>query len=168
MEFIKKIFVIWKYVMFKPKKFFDTVPKGPWYQTSLIFGIIMMWIGTIVGYVIKAVIGSPRLSITVGAIVLAPFFLYLFAAVQHFFIRIFKGAGNFDATFKIMAYSEAIAIFTSIPLIGFIGSIWGVVIIFTGIRKLHRLSAAKTIFSMIAPLVVFIFAAILITAAHQR
>lgn len=49
MKFITKIFNIWKYVIFKPKEFFGVMPEGRWYQTPLVFGVIMMWLGVIRG-----------------------------------------------------------------------------------------------------------------------
>lgn len=81
--------------------------------------------------------------------------LYIKAGVLHLFIRMFGGE-DFSKTLSIMAYTEGVAkVFDIVPVAGpMIGSIWGVVIIITGIKPVHKFSTLKAIAVCIIPVII--------------
>jgi hypothetical protein len=67
-----------------------------------------------------------------------------------------RGADNgFEATFRVVAYSQAAQVLGIIPFVGgWIGWIWQLIIQIIGFREIHETSYLRVILAFVIPLVV--------------
>lgn len=148
-----RMFGTWKLIVFKPKEFFDTMAKNSPDQGPLLFAMIVIVVGMIFGIIGTVTSGHWKLYFLVsffGSLVLMPIAIYIEAAIMQFFAHIFKGQGNYDTSFKIVAYSQASQIFNIIPFIGgIVASVWGVIIVFIGIKELYKLDTGKSLLTLV-------------------
>jgi len=84
--------------------------------------------------------------------------LFLHSGVLHVLLRV-TGAGSrgFEATFRVVSYSQATSVWGLVPLFGgLIGGIWQVVVQIIGLREIHETSYLKVIIAFLIP-VLFVF-----------
>lgn len=167
-----------------PTQFFREVPGPGGYASAVLFvSLSFLTIPLILG-VIGAVIGIPialivaagseggsfasviggvgiALLIALIAVILMPILvavgLFVGTCIQHLFVLLFAGSERrgFGETFKIMAYAASPAAFVSwIPIVGFFGSIWQIVLAVIGIKEVHRTSTARAVMAVLAPLII--------------
>ena len=84
--------------------------------------------------------------------------LFVTSAVWHLFLLILKGADNgFEATFRVIAYSQAVQLWGIIPIIGgWISFIWQIIIQIIGLKEIHETSYLKVIFAFLIPVAAII------------
>ena len=158
-SFFVRMVNTWKLIVFKPKEFFSTIVENQSHPSPLLFVAIIIIIGMIFG-LLSLIISGRGESMILGVVflnlVLIPVGIYIETAIMQFFAHMLKGQGDFDTSLKIIAYSQATLIFNIIPMVGgLIAAIWGAVIAFIGIKKLHKLDTGKSV-------LVLIFSALLI------
>jgi hypothetical protein len=138
----------------------------------LLFGLIMGMAGTIFSYfwpVQHLMTPEARLfshyPIVQGAglAILAAFtpfliivWLFVLSGMLHLFLLMVQGArSGFEATFRVVAYSEAPYIFLIIPFCGgMISWIWSLVLVIIGLQHAHQITGAKAAFAVFLPLVI--------------
>lgn len=82
--------------------------------------------------------------------------LYILAAVQHLFVAVFVGPGRgFDTTLRITAYASALALFSWIPVVGSLASLYGLYVTMVGIKELHETSATSALLAVSVPVLLF-------------
>ena len=82
--------------------------------------------------------------------------LYILAAVQHLFVAVFVRPGRgFDTTLRISAYASALALFSWIPVVGYLASLYGLYVTMLGIRELHGTSARRALLAVSVPALLF-------------
>ena len=82
--------------------------------------------------------------------------LYILAAVQHLFVAVFVRPGRgFDTTLRISAYASALALFSWIPVVGYLASLYGLYVTMVGIRELHETSATRALLAVSVPALMF-------------
>ena len=180
-----------------PGQFFREVPGSGGYLNSVIFvtlsflaiPVVLGIVGAVVGIPIAliAAAGSENTSLSgvfgvlglglLGVllfIVLMPIFiavgLFVGSCIQHLFVMLFAGdeRREFGETFKVMAYAVSPAAFISwIPVAGFFGSIWQIVLTVIGIKEVHRTSTGRAVMAVAAPLLIVLLLslAVAVTAA---
>jgi hypothetical protein len=86
--------------------------------------------------------------------------LYVNAAISHLGLIMVGGAKRgFSATLRVIGYSEASAIFYTVPFLGMaVGGIWGLVILIGGLAGAHGISGWRVVWAYV--LLFIIFAAI--------
>lgn len=100
---------------------------------SIVFGII----GGLLGFVIGGVI-------------------------QHLFVLIVGGRMGLSATLKAVIYSATPALlFGWVPFVGFVASLWSLVLEVLAIRELHEISTARAVFAVVIPFAIVVILAIL-------
>ncbi len=82
------------------------------------------------------------------------FSMFLNAGILHLMLLLVRGGGNgFEATFRVVAYSQATQIWCLIPVVGsWIAGIWQLVAQVIGLREMHETSYAKVIFAFLIPI----------------
>jgi CheY-like chemotaxis protein len=147
------LFRNWKRIVFKPEKFFKTMAKNYSLPGPLLFAMIAIVFGVIFGIAGTIATGHWKLYFLVsffGSLVLMPIAIYVEAVLMQFFVQSFKGQGDYDISFKIVAYAQASRIFNIIPFIGgIVASVWGLIIVFIGIKELHKLDTNKSLFTVV-------------------
>lgn len=105
---------------------------------SLLTGLGSGWIFLILAVIIP-------IGVTVG--------MFLYSAVFHLLLLIVRGGkSGFEATFRVVAYSQAAQVWELVPVIGsWIGSVWRLVIWVVGLREIHNVSYSRVIVAFLLP-----------------
>ena len=163
-------------ILFSPKKFFSAVAFKGGIKEPLAFGLLIGSIGAMFGlfWQFLIMIGSlltvghelfSQFTMTIiflGIIIISPVFvtigILLTSSIIHLLLLIVRGGGNgFEATFRVISYSQATQAFGLIPIIGgMIGGIWLIIAQIIGLKEIHETSYFKIIIALLIPLA-FIF-----------
>lgn len=104
--------------------------------------------------------------ITLAAIpVWVIFSMFAYATVLHLMLLIVRGGGNrFEATFRVVAYSQAAQIWCLIPVVGsWIAGVWQLVVQFIGLREMHETTYLRVAIAFLIPIfIVLVLVLILI------
>ncbi len=173
-----------KSVLFSPRSFFQSMPAAGGIGEPLAFGLFFGSLGAMFGWSWKFLLlwenfnpfgeyfmGPFTLEIFfIGVLILSPLLvileIFFSSCILHVTLMIVGGAGGgFDATFKVMAYSQASQVFGLIPFLGgVIGWFWQLVIRIIGLKKIHQTTYLKIVLAFLLPLGAVILTAIGIMA----
>jgi len=168
-------------VLTRPSEFFASMPVTGGIGGPLLYGIVIGTLGVIVAAVYRevfqALVGStfaglgssaemrrvmPFLMGGVGLVVqvvFSPIFvilgLFVVAAIAHLFLLLFGGARRgFEATFRVVCYSEAAAVINIIPLCGgAISAVYYLVLGIIGLAAAHGIGKGTAAAAVLLPLV---------------
>ncbi len=176
----RAIFQTIKDVMLSPDTFFNsTFMDG--YKESLAFGLLIGSLGSMIGFFWQFLIFSGGISLAIqpliGKLTIGMIFLLLIAFVPifiifkilftslfiHILLRLVRsGENGYEATFRVISYSQAAQIIGLIPFIGSIVSfIWIFIIQIVGLREVHQTSYLKIIIAFMIPVFILLFLGIL-------
>jgi hypothetical protein len=63
------------------------------------------------------------------------------------------GENGFEATFRVVSYSQATQIWGVIPFLGgFIGGLWIIIVQIIGLREIHETSYLRVILALLIPI----------------
>ncbi len=174
--FLNGLYLTIKDVLLSPQSFFQRMPSQLGLTQPLMFAIVLGvittffgWMYSITGSSLKMLISDdfsellegPLLSF--GMFVLSPFlvvvFLYLQAAITHGMLVLLGGNKlGFEASFRVIAYSEATSIVTLIPFCGSgIGVVWGLVVTIIGLYSVHEIDPWKAVAAVLVPMIFCLF-----------
>jgi hypothetical protein len=169
------IFQTFKQVCFSPETFFKNLTYAGGKKEPLAFGVMTGSIGSMltlfwqsliagglmilglsffsnyaVGFIFLLMILVIPLMVTVG--------IFLYSGVLHLLLLMVRGGGNgFEATFRVVSYSQAVQVLGVIPFVGgFIGGIWQLIIQVIGLREIHETSYLRVIMAFLIPVFVLI------------
>jgi hypothetical protein len=97
------------------------------------------------------------IALAVLIVVLLPLFLvlgvYIGAAIQHLFVFLFvRERRGFWGTFPVVAYGgAAISLFSWIPILGYLASIYGIYVTTMGLREMHETSTTRALLAALFP-----------------
>jgi hypothetical protein len=167
-----------KQVLFSPGDFFKTMPVTGGLTDPLLFGLILGMTGALFSYFWQIALSGvmqdfmpPQMlaasehSLFQGAslavlAICTPFliilWLFILSGMLHLFLLMVQGAkSGFEATFRVVAYSEAPYLFLVLPFCGgFLAWIWSLVIILIGLQHAHETTGGKAAFAVFLPLFV--------------
>jgi hypothetical protein len=85
--------------------------------------------------------------------------LLLTSGIVHLLLLMVQGGKNgFEATFRVVAYSQAALVWGVIPFIGGpVGGIWQLVVQVVGLREIHETSYARVIIAFLIPVALLFF-----------
>lgn len=166
------IYQTFKAVLFSPERLFSTMTVKGGIKEPLAFGLLFGSIGTMLGFFWNFLIMSAGLTgigygfigeftlglIFLGLIIFSPFFvtIIIFVAswILHLSLLIVRGGKNrFEATFRVISYSQATQVLDLIPFIGgLIGSLWILIVQIIGLREIHETSYLSVIIAFLIPL----------------
>ena len=94
--------------------------------------------------------------------------VYVGAAVQHFFVFLFvRERRGYWGTFPVVAYGGgALVLFSWIPILGYLVSLYGVYITTVGLRELHGTSTTRALLASLVPTLLG-FAALVLTLIYS-
>ena len=127
--FLKAAWETIKYVLLKPGEFFDNleIKTSIWEPYAFYFFVTLV---------------SGIVSLAVEMLLRRQ--LFIAAAVVHLGVVLLGGKGGFKKTFNVLAYNAASWIFFVIPAAGVvIGTLWGIVVVVQGLRKMHGFSVIR-------------------------
>ncbi len=175
-----------KQVCFSPETFFKNLSYGGGKKEPLAFGVMTGSIGNMLALFWQSLIPGGLMilgfsffsSYAVGFIFLLMMLviplmvavgIFFYSGVLHLLLLLVRGGGNgFEATFRVVSYSQAVQVLGVIPFVGgFIGWIWKLIIQVIGLREIHETSYLRVIMAFLIPVFAFIvlFLAVLIPLA---
>lgn len=144
---------VWKGVILTPVDFFKAMPKSGGYGNPTIFAVITFIIYGIgialvtFGKGFAGIIGTP-----VGGII----GLFIGAAILWVCAKIVGGKGDYEATYRVLAYVTATNVVGWIPVVGWLASLYGIYLTVVGISESHEMSQGKALVAVLIPIVILI------------
>ncbi len=177
----KAIYLTIKEVLLSPDAFFKNLSPTGGIKEPLAFGLLTGSIGAMFSVFWQfLMISGGMLSVgdlfagqlTFGLvfviiIILVPVAtvvaMFISSGIWHLFLLLLKGAENgFEASFRVVSYSQSVQILAIIPFIGgWISGIWQLVIQIIGLKEIHETSYLKVIFAFLIPVVMIVLLIIL-------
>ena len=162
--------------MFSPKRSYGAMPVGGGLREPLAFGLLAGSMGEMFTFFWQFVIASiggvspsGGFPVAVGSplfflllILLAPVLtvisLFFWSFILHVLLFVVRGNTNgFEATFRVMAYSQAAQVWCVIPFVGGpIGWCWRGVIQVIGLKEAHQISYGKVFVALLIPVALFV------------
>ena len=169
-------------VLTKPSDFFASMPVVGGIGSPLLYGILVGTLGVVVAAlyreVFQALVGSTFAGLggsgelrrimplmmggmsVVLQVLFAPIFvtlgLFIVTVIVHVFLLMLGGARQgFEATFRVMGYSEAAAVINVIPLCGgVLSGVYYLVLAIIGLAAAHGIGKGTAAAAVLLPLVV--------------
>jgi hypothetical protein len=160
-------------VIFSPKNIFSTMPVSGGWRDPLAFGLLVGSISSMLDSFWKFMLvtsglvdplgGHFSLSLSSPIIFLSLIFLspllvaanlFISSTVIHLLLLFVRGGKNrFEATFRVVAYSEATGVWSILPFIGgAIGSIWKSIVLIIGLKEAHEITYLRIVVAFSIPL----------------
>ncbi|MEW6006947.1 MAG: YIP1 family protein [bacterium] len=152
--FFNALYMTIKDAIFKPGDFFRKIKPGSIKNAGLYALII-----AIIVYLVNLSWIAKRIELNyillIPLISLAFFFILETGLLHLGLLLLSPNKAGFTTTFKVVAYSESVLVFSIVPIIGgVISSIWGLVITIIGLSKAHNITIKKALFSVLFSIVV--------------
>jgi hypothetical protein len=144
-------------VLFSPAEFFSYLTKSGGTMSSLLYALILNLISGLLSALWYVPFNFTILLSTFFVIPFVAIGLFVQSGILHTLLTIFsENRFGFSATFKVVAYSQSAAIWTVIPIVGWLISFfWQFVVTVVGLREMQRISTAKAVLACILPLLLF-------------
>jgi hypothetical protein len=91
--------------------------------------------------------------------VLVTLLMFIYSVILHLFLHILGGGQNgFEATFRVVSYSQAAQIWALIPVLGsLVAGIWQLIVQIIGLREIHETSYLRVIIAFMIPVTLIFF-----------
>ncbi|RLA86732.1 MAG: hypothetical protein DRG40_02195 [Deltaproteobacteria bacterium] len=176
---LRGIFQTIKEVLFSPTRFFRQMPVEKGIQMPLLFGVIMgtfgglmpLWWNFLLSARMMGIRGLFSSTFFILYALLLPIFtaitIFVASGVNHACLMLVKGnKRGFEATFRVIAYSEAAYLWNIIPLLGgLIYSFYTVILYIIGLREVHGITTGRAALAVFIPLIVFLLVFFFLVAA---
>lgn len=170
-------------LILRPKLFFEEMEITGGFKEPLIFSFMVFLPVTVVGIVLY-LLGMPQMIVLgdvnneIGGDKLTFLFvmrgvvwgggLFLMSLLYHIGFKIVGGTDNFEATYRIVAYSSATYLFNLIPRIGIlIYCFYSLLLVIIGGKIVHKVTTGKSIIGPLIPIVFAMFLSMLIQLFTQ-
>jgi hypothetical protein len=175
--FVKALIATLNKVLFKPTDFFRSMPLTGGLTDPLLFTLIIGMIGMIFDYFWRALLSGPMQEFMPSGMatatgqtslhgmaglgilsIILPFLIvigiFISSGILHLSLMMLKGAReNFEATFRVAAYSYSANIFLVLPICGYvIACVWAVVLTVIGLKEVHKITGGKALFAVSLPM----------------
>ena len=160
-----------KEALFSPTTFFRGLTFNNGIREPLAFGLLVGAVGNMFGIFWPVLMMSGGLfpfgeaifgHLTVGLIFLVmvvavpvcvTLSMFIYSAIIHLLLMIVGGGkSRFEATFRVVAYSQAAQALDLIPVVGsWIGGIWQLIIQVIGLRETHNISYLRVFIAFLLP-----------------
>jgi hypothetical protein len=135
------------------------MPRSGGYKDPLIFALVILLIPGIIFMIF-----------TLGlSLIMAPLFgivgLFIGAAILFFACTKFVGGkGDYEGTFRVVAYTSAVNVVSWIPLVGWIAGLYGIYLMVMGIREVHGITIQKAVIAVVIVVVIMIVLAMIMVS----
>lgn len=107
--------------------------------------------------------GAPPAILFVGTIVGGIVAVFIGGAWLHIFVWVLGGRKDYFQTVKALMYGSTPGLLISwIPIIGFIGALWTLILVTLGIQELQQMSTGRAVAAVILAVVIFMIIIILL------
>jgi len=167
----------WTDIVFHPKKFFAEMPTKAGIKNPLLFtlicGSIAITFAALINIVsvlsggtmpnVPAGTPAPPVGVAVGSyvalIVFSPLLValgvFIGTGIYHLVVLMFGGKEGFFATFRVLSYTNALAVFNILPIVGpiFVTG-YSIVMFVIGFKNVHKMSTGRAVIVAILPMIV--------------
>lgn len=167
--FLNGLYLTVKDVLFAPGRFFHRMPSQVGILQPLLFSLVLGALGTLIVWLYSLVASSIQMLVPGGLELsdsLDQFFLFLCspllvtvgvffqAALTHVMMLMLGGNRlGFEATFRVVAYSEATSILLLVPICGSaLALIWSLIVLIVGLYNIHETAPWKAVVAVLAPM----------------
>ncbi|MFH1955099.1 MAG: YIP1 family protein [Pseudomonadota bacterium] len=178
--FTRGILYTFKNTLFSPSTFFKGLSVKAGIREPLAFGLLIGAVGNMFGLFWPVMMLSGGLfpfgeaffaHLTAGLIflilvVVVPvcvmLSMFVYSGILHLLFLIVRGGKNgFEATFRVVAYSQAAQAWGMIPVVGsWVGGIWQLIVQVIGLREIHGISYLRVFMAFLLPVGILFLVAI--------
>lgn len=145
-----------------PTDFFRGITRAGDFINPAIFALICYEVFVILGGILAlaGVSGDQGFGGLIASIILAPIFLaiglLIGSGIIHLLVRLIVGPRNagFEATFRVVSYSQVVNLVSWIPFIGPLLGLYGIYLGIVGVREVHGTSTGKAALVVLIPVAV--------------
>lgn len=113
--------------------------------------------GAIVPYIIGGSFVIFFITLAVGLFLAVPLISFLVIGIEHIFIKIFGGRGDYLQSYKSFIYSSTPSLlFGWVPVFNFAVSIWSLVLSVVAVSSLHKISKSRAALAIVTPIIILI------------
>ena len=175
--FFKALVDTWTAVLLHPKKFFANMPTKAGIGNPLLFGLICGSAAIIITALMNIFLtasGATPPNIAAGTampprsamiasyvtlIMLSPILvcagIFVGSAAYHLMVFILGGREGFRATFRVLSYVNALAVFNIIPVVGPIFvTVYSMVLFTLGFNQAHKMGIVRAAIAAVLPMLV--------------
>jgi hypothetical protein len=135
---------VWKRVTTEPRRFFEEMPVSGGLQNPLLFLLICLAI-TALGFLVIGPRGLAFWIIVLGLVrAFVGAFVLMIVAQQ-----IFRGSGDYEATFRVLAYGSAPVALLWIPIIRPLVIVYTLFLLVIGLERAQNFDATKSVLTML-------------------
>jgi len=169
-----------KSVLFSPKHMFSAMPVKDGWREPLAFGLLVGSISSMCAFFWEFLMansgllkpfGGVSISLSLPIIFLIFIFLspllvsisiFISSLIIHFLLLLVRAGNNrFEATLRVMAYSQATRIWSILPFIGsLIGWVWRSIVQIIGLKEAHETNYMRIIVAFSIPIVLLLLIAV--------
>ncbi|MBI4146571.1 YIP1 family protein [Candidatus Woesearchaeota archaeon] len=124
---------------------------------TLISLIPLAFIGLVIVVIAITAGTNPILALLILIAALAAIYLFgiamsfVHSGILHILALLFGGLGNYQDTYKAVAYSSAPHVFSYIPIANLAAAIWSVVLLTIWLKNLHHYETWKAVLTWLIP-----------------
>ncbi len=169
--FVWGVFRTLKEVLFSPAAFFRRLTFSGGLGEPLAFGLLVGAVGNMLGLFWPVMMVSGGLFPFGGAVlgqlsagliflilvvavpICVTLSMFIYSAILHLLLVMVRGGNSgFEATFRVVAYSQAAQVWELVPVVGsWIGGVWRLVVQVVGLREIHGVSYLRIIVAFLLP-----------------
>ena len=150
-QFADSFVGVWTRVMTDPRGFFQDMPTRGGVQPPLLF-----LVGCLIISALGMLIFGPRgfgLMLVVSGVLRS----FVYAAIFMLIARqLFAGSGDYEATYRVVAYGSAPAALLWLPILGPLAPLYAVFLIIVGLERIHGFDAVKSVLTVLLATIVLI------------
>jgi hypothetical protein len=181
---IKALVETWKEILFKPGTAFSRMKTTGGFTSPLLFSVVMFIIWAVFALIYQLIgqsflvaggsasrtdsstmaafgVGAPVLSVImiIFSIPLMLAMSFVSAGITHLCLSLFKGTSkNYEATYRVIAYSYSAWIFSVLPCMGgILAGIWALFCTVVGLSKVHQTEGWRAAVGVLLPVFVCLF-----------
>lgn len=155
-DFIYSFGQVWKKLMTDPQGFFLAMPLTGGLMNPLVFAILCLFIAGI-GFLVSGY----GLHLTVTLILLGVVRLFLGAALLLLIAgKLFEGRGDYEASFRALAYATAPVVLLWVPLVKYVAALYIAYLLIIGLQRAHGFDSVKAVLTVVVTMMVGFFLAL--------
>ncbi len=150
-QFADSFVGVWKRVMTDPRGFFQDMPTRGGLQPPLLFLVGCLIISGL-GFLILGPRGFGLMLVLEGMLC-----SFVCAAVLAIISRqLFAGTGDYEATYRVVAYGSAPAALLWVPLVGRLAMLYAIFLTIVGLERVHGFDAVKSVLTVLLSTIVLL------------
>jgi hypothetical protein len=137
---------VWKRVVLEPRAFFESLPPAGGLQPPLAFAVICLGIGAV-----EFLIFGGGIHGFIGLVAIGLLRLFVGTAIVALVAQqLFEGRGDYEATFRAVAYSMAVVVGIGIPVVKYFAALYGAYLVIVGVAKAQSFDTVRAVLTLLA------------------